>query len=364
MKTLKKLGLVSLVITLFTLTSCKNELEINGPLTDKLAVYGLLNWTDTAHYLKIYKTFLTDDNIYVAAQNADNYLLYDSIEVLLIENNNGTLKYHIFDTTTIIPKDSGIFTNPSYPTRQVVYVNKDQLTPTSHYMLQIKNKYTGELRASCGCVSDCVEKDKIKLPYPSTLGIPADSANPLRINPKNLICANANGAFVTSTNFKINKPITNGYRYEAYYHFYYWEKDDLNSNDSTLKGPIKIDVGTKTVTSDNITPIEITWNPSVFFTKVANELPALPTNSPVVRGCGPVHLFVWAAGKDYSDFITNNNQASLSIIEDRPSISNISNGVGLFSSRYVMILDDCELHPNTKAVLLNNPTYAPLNFYF
>jgi hypothetical protein len=364
MKTLKKLGVISLVITLFTLASCKNELEVNGPLTDKLAVYGLINWTDTAHYLKIYKTFLTDENIYVAAQNPDNYLLYDSIEVLLIENDNGILKYHLFDTTTIIPKDSGMFSNPAYPNRQVLYVNKDHLTPTSFYMLQIKNKYTGELRASSGCISDCVEKDKIKLPYPSTLGIPSDSANPLRINPKYLMSANANGTFITTTNFKINKPVTNGYRYEAYYHFYYWEKDDLYSNDSTLKGPIKIEIGTKSVTSDNITPIEIPWNPSIFFSKVAKALPTLPPNSPVVRGTGPVHLFVWAAGKDYSDFITNNSQVSLSIIEDRPSISNISNGVGLFSSRYLMILNDCRLHQNTIAVLLNNPSYAPLHFYF
>lgn len=363
MKTLKKLGIISIVISLFALSSCKNELEINGPLSEKLAVYGLINWTDTAHYLKIYKTFLTEENIYVAAQNIDNYNMYDSLEVLLIENNNGVFQYHMFDTTTIIPKDSGIFSDPAYPTRQVLYVNKDMLNPTSHYMLQIKNKYTGELKATSGCVTDCVENDKIKLPYPRTYGTTEYIANnPLNIS-KQLNCGYNNGTLMTSGNFTFYVPVTNGYRYEAYYHFYYWEKASASSTDSVIKGPVKIDVGTKVVTeATNVSPLIIPWNPSFFFTRLMSAIPH--TNDSIVRGSGPVYLYVWAAGKEYSDFIANNNQVSLSIIEERPSISNISNGVGLFSSRYLMLMKDCALSPNTKAILLNNPNYRSLHFRF
>lgn len=366
MKTISKLGLLVLTIILFTLSSCKNELEINGPLSDKLAVYGLMNWTDTAHYLKIYKTFLTDDNIYVAAQNPDNYLMYDSLEVLLIETNNGIVKYHLFDTTTTIPKDSGTFTNPTYPNKQVLYVNKDILSPTSYYALQIKNKYTGQIKATSGCFADCTENDQIKFPYPFTYGNgnPTDAANPLRITQKRLICSDANGNLITSAEFKINSPVKNGLRYEAYYMFYYWEKESYASTDSTLKGPVKIDIGTALSDGISNNTVVIKWNPSTFFTKLKNSLPVLPANSPVIRGTGPLHLYVWAAGKEYAEFIANNNQSSLSIIEERPSISNISNGVGLFSSRYVCKMTDFEVAPPTISTLLNNPNYNSLNFNF
>ncbi len=365
MKTISKLGLLSLIITLFTLSSCKNELDVNGPLTEKLAVYGLINWTDTAHYLKIYKTFLTDESIYVAAQNADNYLMYDSLEVLLIESSNGIVKYHQFDTTTAIPKDSGTFTNPAYPNKQVLYVNKDILNPTAFYALQIKNKYTGQIKATSGCFTDCSDDDQIKLPYPSTYGNSADAANPLRITPKTLISADGNGNLITNAEFKIKASVVNGYRYEAYYMFYYWEKESYASTDSVLKGPIKIDIGTTTSeTGAAFQTIVIKWNPSTFFTKLKNTLPVLPANSPVIRGTGSLHLYVWAAGKEYAEFIANNNQSSLSIIEERPSISNISNGVGLFSSRYFLKMTDFELGSTTISVLLNNSNYNSLNFNY
>ena len=363
MKIIQKLGLISLLISLLALTSCKNDLEINGPLESKLAVYGLINWTDTAHYLKIYKTFLTEDNIFVAAQNLDNYLLYDSIEVMLIENQNGALSYHRFDTTTAIPKDSGIFTNPSQPRRQVLYVCHDVLKPTSTFDLQIKNKYTGSLMASSGCTYNCVDKDLIKLPYPNSYGTPDyNPNNPLRFTSTQLNCANLDQSLITSSKFTFYVPVRNGYKYEAYFNFYYWEKENVltNPNDSVYKGPIKINIGSLSLTSE-ITPIKIDWNPSSFLSTLKYQLPPLGEYSS--RGTDSLHLYVWVAGKEYADFI-NNNQSSLSIIEDRPTLTNISNGVGMLSSRYLMRMNNWTLHPNTKNVLLNNPNYQSLGFKF
>ena len=367
MKTISKISVISILISLLAFTSCKNELEINGPLDSKLAVYGLINWTDTAHYFKIYKTFLTEDNIYVAAQNMDNYLLYDSIEVMLIENDNsGVLKYHLFDTTTSIPKESGIFSNPNNPNRQVLYVNKDFLTPTSTYELQIKNRYTGSIMATSGCSANCSEKDLIKLPYPRTYGTAEyDPSNPLRFSSTELRCANldVNLSLITKSTFTFYVPVRNGYKYEVYFNFFYWEKENFitNPNDSVLKGPIKINVGSLANT-DETTPVKIEWNPSTFFSALRNQLPTLGANS--YRGSGPVHLYVWSAGREYAEFIANNNQASLSIIEDRPTLTNISNGLGLFSSRYLMHMNNWELHPNTKNALINRPENRVLGFKF
>ena len=345
MKSISKIGLIVVAFITIISTSCKNELDVNGNLTSKLAVYGLLNYGDTAHYLKIYKTFLTNESIYVAAQNPDNYLMYDSLDVSLIETYNGNYRILQFVTTTEIPKDSGIFSNPQDPTNQVLYVNRDVLNPLASYELQIKNKYTGKLMAG----------SKTNLVYPSTYGTSEYTSNPLRITQSADLNFTANNG-----SLKINKGAENAYRYEAYYHFYYWEKSSETATDSVLMGPIKINVG-KDTTSSNLS-FSINWSPSSFFSILLSKIPQLDVNNTTIRRTGPVHLFVWLAGLDYKNYIANNSSSSYSVIEERPTITNIDNGIGLFSTRYCVQYTNYRIGPQTKDILINNPTYSKLHF--
>jgi hypothetical protein len=355
MKITQKLGLFSLLISVFIVTSCSNDFDVNGPLTEKLAVYGLMNYNDSAHYIKIYKTFVTEDNVLVAAQNMDNYMMYDSIEVLMIcyDETHGTSSYHPFDTTSIVPKDSGVFSNPSAPYKQILYVNHDDISPFDSCALQIKNRYTGKLMAQSGC----------RLVYPRSYGTFSwanDSANPFRVASNDVSIANNNGEVYTTGPLLLRSPAINAYQYQAYYNFYYWEKASA-SDPEVLMGPIKINIGSE-IPKDLSAQVTITWNPSSFFTVLMNQLSHLDANSPVTRRAGPIHLYVWAAGNKYSSYITNNSQSSLSIIEERPTVSNISNGIGLFSSRYLAINRNCHLSSASIGVLIDDPTYATLHF--
>ncbi len=353
MKIIWKLGFLTLLIALLSVTSCKNDFDVNGPLTEKLAVYGLVNYNDSAHYLKIYKTFITEDNVLVAAQNMDNYMMYDSIEVLLIcyDETHGTSSYHYFDTTSIVPKDSGTFSNPSDPYKQVLYVNYDVLKPLDSCALQIKNKYTGKLMAESGC----------RFVYPSTYGNALDSADPFRVNTNYVTVANNSGVLLSSSTLQLKAPATNAYRYEAYYYFYYWEKENASDVDSTLMGPVKINIGTAS-TSGSSSQVNIQWNPTSFFTTLLSRLSSLSSTSEVIRRTGPIYLYIWAAGEDYSSYISNNSQVSLSIIEERPTITNITNGIGLFSSRYCFVKRDMKLSQMSVQALITNSTYSALHF--
>jgi hypothetical protein len=346
MKSISKIGLIVVAFITIISTSCKNELDVNGNLTSKIAVYGLLSYGDSAHYLKIYKTFLTEDNIYIAAQNPDNYLLYDSIDVFLIETYNGSYRILQFVTTTEIPKDSGIFTNPQNPTKQVLYVNRDVLNPLASYELQIKNKYTGKLMAgsSTGIV------------FPNSYGTPEYSTNPLRITQGTDLNFTANNG-----SLKINLGVSNAYRFEAYYHFYYWEKTSVTATDSVLLGPITINVGRISLKNDS-TSFSLNWSPySSFFNTLNQKIPQLDVNNTTIRRTGPVHLFVWAAGLDYSNYIANNS-TSYSIVEERPTVTNINNGIGLFSTRYCVQYTNYRIGSQTKDILINNPAYSKLHF--
>lgn len=349
MKISSKLLLILLFVGSIIFTSCNNKLEVNGESAAKVVVYGLLNYGDTAHYLKIYKTFISEENLYVAAQNQDNYLLYDSIEVSLIETIGGAYtRTLMFSTTTEVPKDSGIFTNPNNPTNQVLYVNRDVLVPTATYELQVKNRYSGKLMAS----------SMSALPYPKTyITSPTNEYinNPLRITQSSqLDFTPANGSI------KINMPMINALRYEAYYEFYYWEKPYNTAPDWTLHGPIKIYVG-KVAVSETATSFSFNWSPKSFFTMLLSRIPHLDGSDPIVRKCGPVYLSVWGAGPDYSNYITNATESSSSIIEERPISTNVNNGLGLFSSRYC-VKYTYSVGPVTLAALFNESAYSELHF--
>jgi hypothetical protein len=339
---------------MLAITSCSNDFEVNGPLSEKLAVYGLVNFNDSAHYIKIYKTFVTEDNVLVAAQNIDNYMMYDSLEVqiVLYDQTNRPLSYHLFDTTSVVPKDSGIFTNPSNPSRQVLYVNHDVLNPFDSCALQIKNKYTG-ITMESGC----------RLVYPRTFGTSSwvyDSVNPMRVATSDVIIAGNNNTLLSTGTVELRSPATNAYYYQAYYNFYYWERASA-SDPEVLMGPIKVNIGS-VAHADATSSVKFSWTPSSFFTVLMNQLSHLDENSPIKRRTGPVHLCVWAAGNKYASYIANNNQTSLSIIEERPTISNISKGIGLFSSRYLAIYRKCKLSSASIDVLINSSPYTTLHF--
>jgi len=341
MKIIFKLGFLSLLAGLIAFTSCKNDFDVNGPLSTKLAVYGLMNYADSAHYLKIYKVFAAEGSVYETAQNMDNYLLYDSIEVTVLETLNGNTIYHRFDTTTSVPKDSGIFSNPSDPHKQVLYVNYDVISPNSTCILQIKNKYTGNIMAESTC----------------DLVYPYDVLNPFPIVSNVLAIASTNGVLITNTEFLLKAPAHNAVRYQAYFDFYYFEND---GGIETYKGPVQITLGTAKTLPEG--EVKFQWNPSSFFSTLMRRIPLLDNNSAITRRFGAINLTIWAADKTFSDYIEASNGSSMSIIEERPTVSNISNGLGIYASRFSVIKTGLTLSPSSLNILATNPNYTQLHF--
>ncbi len=154
----KKLLFIS-IIGLISFFSCKKkDFSLNSEYEDVTIVYGILNPSDTVHYLKIYKSFLTDGNAFDAAKNIDNYSYIDSIDVKIEEyNGSQLLQTIVFDTTTSIPKDSGTF---AYPL-QILYKAHAQLNRAYTYKIIIKNRYTQKTTTA---VTGLVGEVSIKIP--------------------------------------------------------------------------------------------------------------------------------------------------------------------------------------------------------
>ncbi len=140
--------------------SCKKPFSINADYEDIPIVYAVFNSEDSVHYIKVYKSFLTEDNVKEAARDWHNISYADSIEVYVEEYNSHTdklLRTVRFDTTTAIAKDSGLFAYPY----QILYRGNMSMHVGNYYKLKIYNSYTQKM-----VEGEVLPVDSVALLYP------------------------------------------------------------------------------------------------------------------------------------------------------------------------------------------------------
>ncbi|MDR0604263.1 MAG: hypothetical protein LBG80_08195 [Bacteroidales bacterium] len=135
--------LLVLSVLLLGFYKCKPEFSVNSNSEPFTVVYGLLSASEESQYIKIFKSFLTEGNAYDVAKDINQYSYIDSIEVYLNEYsaNNPSPRKIPLDTTTTIPKDSGVFL---YPT-QILYTTNAVLNRDCTYELVVFNPYTNNV---------------------------------------------------------------------------------------------------------------------------------------------------------------------------------------------------------------------------
>ena len=302
------------LLFLFLLIDCKKDFSVNADYEDFPIVLGLIEVTNDTHYIKVYKSFVTEKNAYDAAKDIHLYSYIDSIEVYMEERNaKGLLIRKIFFKTTMeIPKDSGIF---AYPT-QILYKADAKLNIDYTYQLFVYNPYTKKMTYSQPVL--LAGQVKITKPILTSLGI-SDRA------------------------FSIDyKPGQNAYMYEFLITFYYTE---IMKDNTTKQGkPISWNLGQKEPQTSATGMINFQVpSGSFFFQNIANNTVA--NENVRARHTDSIVLSVYTAGKDWYKYLLA-NQPSSGINQNRLDYTNISAyivekdtipkyALGLFSSRSV-----------------------------
>ena len=138
--------LVTGLFVLVLFAGCEKDFSVNAEYEDFPIVLGLLNASDDTHYIKVYKSFITEHNAYDAAKDIHLYSYIDSVEVYMEERDgkNALIRKILFDTTTEIPKDPGIF---DFPT-QIIYKTHTELNADYNYQLFVYNRFTNKMAYS------------------------------------------------------------------------------------------------------------------------------------------------------------------------------------------------------------------------
>lgn len=104
-------------ISALLLAGCEEELDLTADWKDIPIVYGVLNVSDTAHYIRVEKAFLDDNgSAFLAADNPDS-IYYQDITVTLTNLNTGFQRVleRVDGTLEGYPRDTGIFAQlPNY----------------------------------------------------------------------------------------------------------------------------------------------------------------------------------------------------------------------------------------------------------
>ena len=287
----------------FFFFACNSKLDVNADWKDTTVVYGLLNQNDSVHYLKITKAFLGAGNAIEFAQIPDSSIYPNNLEVKMEEYVDSVLHTtYVFDTTTAVKKDSGLFYYPY----QLLYKSPGNLNENALYKLVIRNKTTGKIVSA---KTSLIRHFEITNPqmYDQASFLPKKSSKVQWVS------------------------AVGGKRYQLVIRFHYIYR--LISDTSQHEDKYVDWLAFKNVKSQDIAGgrnMEFLIPGDAFYIVVGSHVPESELYYRLPRD---VEYIFSVVGEDMNTYLEV-TEPSNGIIQERPQFSNITNGIGLFSSTY------------------------------
>lgn len=309
--------------------SCETDIDVNADYKDITAVYGLINPSESVHYIKINKAFLGTGSALDLAADANNFTYAAGeldITVQAIDENGTVITTYstglgtVIRTENDIIKDQGIFDNSV----NVLYKFNASINRDYKYKVIIINTETEkEVTTEAKIVgSTVVSAPSTNTKFQFWNGTVA-SGNPL------------NKSFSVTTGADIGRVgMVVKFNYTEFY---------TNGMDSTVHSVI-MTLGDVQTTSP-IANQSLDWvlKGETFFENVSAGV-SLPSSISYFshRRLDNISLDFSLAGTELSTYMEVTAPSS-SVNQDKPGYTNVNNGLGIFSSRekinWVSVID-------------------------
>lgn len=314
---------IFLVISAFVIlfSACDTGFDVNADWEEISVVYGLLDPATDTQYIRISKAYLGEGDALIMAEDSDSINFDPSDLVVNIHKLgvNNILESVICDTTSI-DKEDGIFASDN----NIIYrsvVPANFLTDNNRYAITIRNIDSGnEVSAETEVIS--------YFEFETSLNYPFGFYNPN---------AGEGGIEFPTKNIQWYKS-KNGEIYQLDLIFKYLENGDLKS--LVWSQPQEVFEGG--IMDTRIEGVK-------FFNFLTQNLIA-DTN--FTRQFVDLDLVMTVGTENLNTYIRV-NQPINGISQQRPSFTNIYNGIGIFSSRYTYTVSSVGLSPNTIDYLID-----------
>jgi hypothetical protein len=296
-----------LILPLLLITwSCEENFDVNAPYKDITIVFGLLDPGEDTVFLKINKAFLGDGNVLEMAKIEDSSIYVTGLQATIEEwENGGLIKSYPLDTITIKNKEEGTFYNPY----QIIYYTTYEPATSREYRLKVEVN-NREVTAVTNLVNDF------------SITKPNSGSQTVQFK-------KGNEGEIAWSSAKYGK------RYEVVIRINY--KEVLFDSPDTIFKYIDWGMGTKKSASDKGgEDMVIKYSNDGFYNILHDQV---PYDDPAVeenvreRYTNSVDFIIAVAADDLNIYMEV-NEPSNSIVQERPEFSNVSNGMGIFSSRF------------------------------
>ena len=285
-------------------SSCNKDLDVNAGWSDITVVYGLLDQSRDTTYIKITKAFLGPGDAMTFAKISDSSNYPYQLDARLESYNGSTLVSTILlDTITIRNKQAGdsIFYYPD----QLMYFTTEKLNENYSYKLIIKNPISGKL-------------------------VTAETA---LVHNFEILRPQSQASFPPGQSFQVKwGQAKEGKRYQLLIRFYYNEYYVSEPKVAHLKSIDWIVFNNiKSPDIPSTTPFDYYFPSEGFYSIVGSKIPVDPNvDHRTAVYCDYLFSVAAADMNTYMDV----NEPSLTVVQEKPAFTNISNGIGLFSARF------------------------------
>jgi hypothetical protein len=312
---MNKLLFSVLVLLMIGVSSCETDIDVNAEYKDTPVIYGMISPEDTVHYIKINKTFIGKGNALELAANANNFnYAAGELDVVVEEYNQSNLvkSYVLIRTENEVPKDPGIFDNSTNVLYKFI---EPSINRNNTYKLKVYNK---ELSKEITSETSIVKG--------TTVSLPANPGQKFQFWIGNVGTGDFNDNTISVTTG------ANVGRVNAKLVFNYIEHYTIASGLDSVNKKVVMPIGeTRTTTSLGNESIAWELKGETFFENIIKNVPA---NVAFLshRELANISLEFSVAGTELSTFMEV-SAPSNSVNQDKPSYTNINNGIGVFSSR-------------------------------
>jgi len=351
-----------IIIASIFISSCDEQFNLNTKWTDITVVYGILNSTDTAHYIKVNKAFLGDGSSYDMAKESDSIHYATELTVHLIEYEliemNGEIPDPYYERnwerteredivlyrTDEINKDTiGIDgEEPIFGAQNnFLYKTTENISPLYKYILEINVPGKSEI-----VTAETFQLGGMYVEYPRP---------------------NNQGTFNSPIHLELyTRPAAMEWRtaiygkiYEPVVRFNYME---ILGTDTTyefidLKFKTQIAENTRLPSEFKGVDMKQQFGGEDFYIRIGENIEE-KTN--IKRMALNLDFIFYIGGKDLNTYISASN--SVGIGQSQSEYSNVVNGQGIFASRYTYIVRDKEIFGEAIDSLAYGVHTSHLNF--
>lgn len=319
------------LLLLPALVSCDKTLEVNADWKDVTVVYGILDQTEDTTFIKITKAFLGEGDALQFSKIPDSSMYPDKLTVRLDVYRGSSLVDSILcDTVTINNKRAGdsVFYYPD----QLMYYTTRKLDTLFTYKLYILNKQTGKVVTS---QTSLLQQFNVFFPQ-------------------------ITASFLPGKPFRVKwSPSKNGKRYQLVIRFYYLEALKTNPDSLYMKSfDWTVFNNVKPLDISSTQPFDLYFPGDVFYTQVNANIMENQLVTRAAHHCD----FIFTVGASELNTYMEVTEPSLSLVQEKPAYTNIVNGIGLFSARFMQPADSLFISQPTKDELKVNPLTFNLGF--